>query len=182
MRLERDMTYDEELGAWFGRSRDLHPEAVMKAVFRFDQLPHSAMAFMDAKMPGHARTLMGALGAGAADENLDSMVEGAENYHIDFIRADPGNGAALHSHDSEETFICLTGRWRVTFGDQGEHAVELGYLDGIVCPPGIMRSFENVGTGQSLLLSILGGKSPGHVVWSESIHPSMRAAWGKSVD
>ncbi|MGE0314509.1 MAG: cupin domain-containing protein [Lautropia sp.] len=177
-RLETDVEFDEAVGAWFGNSRRIPLEQMKRNVFRFDQLPGSPMAFIDAALPGHQRTLMGALGAGAADENLRSMVEDAQHYHIDFIRAMPGNGAALHSHDTEETFICLTGRWKVTFGDVGEHAVELGLLDGIVCPSGIMRSFENIGDGESLLLSILGGRHPGHVVWAQSIRQKMRDAHG----
>lgn len=175
-RLETDIAYDDEIGAWFGASRPISVEQMQRNVFRFGELPSSPMAFIDAALPGHERVLMGALGSGAADENLRSMVADAQNYHIDFIRALPGNGAALHSHDTEETFICLTGRWKVTFGDHGEGSVELSRFDGIVCPSGVMRSFENIGEGESLLLSILGGRQPGHVIWAESIREQMRAA------
>ena len=177
-RLERDIDFDEQIGAWYGNGRELAPGQMQRNVFRFAELPSSPMAFIDAAMPGHERTLMGALGSGAADENLRSMVEDAQNYHIDFIRAMPGNGAALHSHDTEETFICLTGRWKVRFGDHGEDAVELAYLDGIVCPSGVMRSFENIGEAEALLLSILGGRNPGHVIWAQSIREQMRIAHG----
>lgn len=173
MREELDIQYDEKIGAYFGKSRPLSKDEMLQCVFRFDELPSSNLAFIDAVLPGHKRTLMGALGAGAADENLRSQVKQAENYHIDFIRAEPGNGAALHSHDSEETFICLTGTWKVAFGDHGEDYVELSYLDGIVCPPGVLRSFENTSDQEALLLSILGGKEPGHVVWAESIRQKL---------
>jgi len=168
-RLELNIHYDESIGAYFGGSRTLTRDELEACVFRFGKLPASPKAFIDAAIPGHERILMGALGGGAADENLASQVSDAQNYHIDYIRAAPGNGAALHSHDTEETFICLTGTWKVATGDQGETAVELNYLDGVVCPPGVMRSFENISTDDALLLSILGGKEPGHVVWAESL-------------
>ena len=139
---------------------------MLSNIFRFGKMPQTDRAFMDAVIPGHNRILMGALGHGAADENLRPQVEKAENYHIDFIKADPGNGAALHSHDSEETFICLTGKWRVSWGNNGEDHIELDYLDGICCPPGVMRSFENISDKPALMMAIIGGKEPGHVIWA----------------
>jgi quercetin dioxygenase-like cupin family protein len=175
MRYERDIKHDAELDAYFGKSRALSESELEEFVFRFDSLPASNMAFIDAALPGHRRTLMGALGAGAADEDLHSTVDRAQNYHIDYIRAQPGNGAALHSHDTEETFICLTGTWRILLGDRGEYEVELNYLDGIVCPPGVMRAFQNTCNSEALLLSILGGQNPGHVVWAESLRDKLRA-------
>ena len=166
-------------GAWFAASLPITREAMLANVFRFGAMPASDRAFIDAVMPGHNRVLMGALGRGTADENLKPQVEAAEHYHIDFIKAEPGNGAALHSHDSEETFICLTGKWRVAWGDGGEEHVDLDYLDGICCPPGVMRSFSNISAGSALLLSILGGREPGHVIWSQSIHAKMAKAYGR---
>ncbi|WP_291863854.1 hypothetical protein [Bradyrhizobium sp.] len=61
----------------------------------------------------------------------------------------------------------------MTWGTDGEDSVELNYLDGICCPPGVMRSFENISDKTALLLSILGGREPGNVVWSESIQLKM---------
>lgn len=173
MRQELDIDYDSEIGAYFGTSRPMSQAELKRQLFRFDRLPSSDRAFIDAALPGHERILLGALGGGTAEENLDSQVANAENYHIDFIRAEPGNGAALHSHDSEETFICLTGRWKVAFGDHGEETIELNYLDGIVCPSGVMRSFENIADHEALLLSILGSKSPGYVVWAQALRPNL---------
>jgi mannose-6-phosphate isomerase-like protein (cupin superfamily) len=176
-RQELDASFDKRIGAWFGRSKPITRDEMLKCVFRFNELPNSNLAFIDAVIPGHNRTLYGAIGGGTAEENLRSQVEMAENYHIDFIRAAPRNGAALHSHDSEETFICLTGKWKVTWGDNGEESITLGYLDGIAVPAGVMRSFENVSESEALMMAILGGKEPGHVVWSEAIHDKMAKAW-----
>lgn len=179
-RKELDIIKDTKIsehGAWFARSLPITREEMLKNVFRFGHMPESSRAFVDAVMPGHNRTLMGALGRGTSDEDLKHQVETAENYHIDIIKADPGNGAALHSHDTEETFICLTGKWRVAWGDHGEEHIDLDYLDGICCPPGVMRSFSNISTSNALLLSILGGREPGHVIWSESIHAKLAKAY-----
>lgn len=176
MRLERDISFDEEIGAHFGKSQPISKTDMLAKVFRFAELPSTREAFIDAALPEHRRILMGAVGGGAEDEKLSSQVAEAENYHIDFIRSAPGTGAALHSHDSEETFICLTGSWRVSWGDEGADSIELNYLDGIWVPAGVMRSFENIAREDSLLLSILGGKTPGHVVWAESIRGKLGKA------
>jgi quercetin dioxygenase-like cupin family protein len=173
IRKEATVNYDPKIGAWFGASQKIPRAEMLSRVFRFNELPSNDTAFIDAVIPGHNRTLMGALGRGTAEEDLKHQVEKAENYHVDYIKAEPGNGAALHSHDTEETFICLTGKWRVTWGTDGEESVELNYLDGICCPPGVMRSFENISEKTALLLSILGGREPGNVVWSESIQSKM---------
>ena len=179
-RKELDIVHDKtvsEHGAWFAKSLPITREAMLANVFRFGKMPQTDRAFIDAVIPGHNRVLMGALGRGTSDENLKPQVATAENYHIDFIKAEPGNGAALHSHDTEETFICLTGTWRVAWGTNGEEHIDLDYLDGICCPPGVMRSFSNVSGSTALLLSILGGKEPGHVIWSKSMQEKMAKAY-----
>ncbi len=176
-RQETSIVHEDKIGAWFATSKPITREAMLANVFRFGKMPQTDRAFIDAVIPGHNRVLMGALGRGATDENLKPQVTTAENYHIDFIKAEPGNGAALHSHDTEETFICLTGEWRIAWGDQAEDHIDLGYLDGICCPPGVMRTFINMADQPALLLSILGGKEPGHVIWAESIREKMTKAY-----
>ena len=129
----------------------------------------SPNAFIDSRVPGHNRVLLGALGTGTADEEITKAVKAAENFHVDFIKAEPGQGAALHSHDSEEVFIVMTGRWKVTWGTNGENQLELCQYDGVSVPSGVMRSFENLGDQENILMAIVGGKTPGYCVWSESI-------------
>ena len=114
MRRELNTIYDETTGAYFGESMPISRAEMDARVWRFRSLVPSPRAFPDCTLPGHVRTLFSALGPGADDEQLEgTAVEEAENYYIDFVRAGPGNGAALHSHGSEETFIALTGRWEI---------------------------------------------------------------------
>jgi hypothetical protein len=54
-------------------------------------------------------------------------------------------------------------------GSGHEEELVLTYLDGIAVPPGVMRSFKNASDNEALLLSILGGNEPGHVVWANSM-------------
>ena len=177
MRNERDIHFDTVSGAWFGKSRTVSPEQMESRVWRFGELIPSPHAFLDCTLPGHVRTLFSALGAGADDEQLEgTAVEEAVNYHIDFVKAPPGNGAALHSHGSEETFVALTGRWEVYWGDDGESSVVLEPFDGMVVPDGVLRGFRNVSETEALLLTILGAHNAGHCVWAASLQPAFATA------
>lgn len=164
-RQEIDPAFDDEIGAWFGGSKPISRDEMMANVFRFDSLPTADFAFIDAVVPGHERVLMGAVG-GSDYKRLTGQVQSAEHLNLDFVSAKPGNGAALHSHDTEETFICLTGTWEVTWGDEGEERIELDRFDGVLVPAGVMRSFRNVSDDEALLMAIVGGPDPGHVVWA----------------
>jgi mannose-6-phosphate isomerase-like protein (cupin superfamily) len=171
MRRELNTIYDENIDAWFGESMPISNQDMNQRVWRFNDLTPSPRAFLDCQLPGHTRTLYSALGHGADDEQLEgTAVEQAENYHIDYVKADPGNGAALHSHGSEETFIALESEWRVFWGDDGEESLVLNRFDGIVVPAGVLRGFSNCGSVPGVLLVVLGAHNTGHCVWGKNMH------------
>ena len=182
MRRERNTIYDETTGAYFGESMPISRAEMDARVWRFRSLTPSPRAFPDCTLPGHVRTLYSALGAGADDEQLEgTAVEDAENYFIDFVKAGPNNGAALHSHGSEETFVALTGRWEIFWGDDGGESVILEPFDGIVVPGGVLRGFRNVGEEESVLLTVLGARDTGACVWSKDLRePFERAGVGRA--
>jgi mannose-6-phosphate isomerase-like protein (cupin superfamily) len=72
--------------------------------------------------------------------------------------APPGNGPELHAHHSVETFFVLEGRFRVSWGEQGEHSVVLHKFDTCSVPPGLLRKFENVGDTHGYLMAVLTGR------------------------
>lgn len=178
MREEINVRFDDRLNAHIGKSKPIPNDEMAARVWRYDKLEGSPNAFLDAAIPGHKRVLYGALGVGTADEQIIKAVKAAENFHIDYIKAGPGQGAALHSHDSEEVFIAMTGRWRVTWGTEGENSIELDTFDGVSVPSGVMRSFENLGDSEHVLMAIIGGKHPGYCVWSEAIADKLSATEG----
>ena len=156
MRNERDARFDREIGAWFGKSKQVTQAEMKSRVWRFAELVPSYHAFLDCSLPGHVRTLYSALGGGADEEQLEgTAVEQAVNYHIDFVKALPGIGAALHSHGSEETFIALTGRWKIYWGDDGVYSVILETFDEMVVPDGVIRAFRNVSEAEAVLMTVL---------------------------
>jgi hypothetical protein len=82
----------------------------------------------------------------------------------------------LHNHDTNETFISMTGTWRAIWENPKgklEH-VDLKPLDCISFPPGAIRRFMNVTRGPknqySILMIVIGGNAPS----SEFTTKSMR--------
>ena len=72
----------------------------------------------------------------------------------------------MHNHDTNETFIPMTGTWRCSWeNEEGSvEYVDLGPLDVVSFPPGVARRFENITNGdpngESILMFVIGGNSP----------------------
>lgn len=159
-----------------GVSKPLTRAEMQARVARFDDLQASDLSFIDSLIPGHERDLLSVIGAGVTeDAGLKPAIEAADNFHIDYIRAEPGCGAALHAHDTEEVFVVISGQWRFSWGDDGAEGVEIGERDVISVPAHVMRSFRNMGDKTHLLLSVLGGKNPGPVTWSPQVLDQAKA-------
>jgi uncharacterized RmlC-like cupin family protein len=70
-----------------------------------------------------------------------------------------GNGPGLHVHwNTHETFMALTGRWQIKWGDKGEESTILEPFDLIAVPPGVTRQFINLSDADAHLLVIIQGK------------------------
>lgn len=157
-----------------GRSQPFTENQMQERVARFRSLKGSARTFVDTHIPGHERTLYSVIGApGGSDVHEDPefrpAIPHAQNFVMDYIKAPPGCGAALHAHDSEEVFVAITGRWEVNWGDEGECKVVLEERDVISVPPFVMRAFKNLGERENILLSVLGGKNPSRVKWANKV-------------
>jgi mannose-6-phosphate isomerase-like protein (cupin superfamily) len=152
---------------------------MMKRVARFDELAGFDGGLPDSKMPGCIRTLYNVIGfqppegaAGAvtspvgADASRLAAIKISEGFNLGYCRAKPGNGPMMHNHDTNETFIPMTGTWRCSWENEtGEtESVDLGPLDVVSFPPGVSRRFENVTPGdpnhESILMFVIGGDGP----------------------
>ena len=142
-------------------------------IARFDQLPASPRAFVDTYLAGHARTLLSVIGSGVTDNpDFKPKIAAAEHFHVDFITAPVGCGAALHWHMTEEVFIAQAGRWEVDWIDGATadtHTITLNPRDTISVPPYVHRAFRSLDGEAGLLISILGGKLPERVKWHASV-------------
>ena len=71
-----------------------------------------------------------------------------------------GDGPLLHAHhQTKETFMCLTGRFRIRWGDEGENEIFLDPFDMIAVPPGVCRDFNNVSDDTAFILGFITGEA-----------------------
>ena len=166
-----------------GESVACSPAQMSQRIARYHEIPSSARAFVDTYLPGHERKLHSVIGLGVTDDPaFRPAIAAAENFHVDYITAASGRGAALHAHDTEEVFVAVRGRWMVYWLDlpagspqANRHETVLQECDVISVPPGVMRGFASVDGETGLLLSILGGKTPSKVKWDRSVALAARA-------
>lgn len=88
-------------------------------------------------------------------------VEGGDAgvFRLGIVTCPPGQGPGLHVHyNTHETFMCLTGRWAIQWGDQGQESTILEHLDLIAMPPRVTRRFENISDQDAQLLVIVQGE------------------------
>ncbi|MBI4593757.1 MAG: cupin domain-containing protein [Candidatus Rokubacteria bacterium] len=83
-------------------------------------------------------------------------LKGAPGLSVNIAECPPGDGPGLHAHETTiENFLCLNGRFKILWGDHGEHSLILGPLDLCSVPPGVSRAFVNVSDETARLLVII---------------------------
>src|SRR3546814_14089198 len=75
---------------------------------------------------------------------------------ISIAETPPGNAPALHAHDTAiENFFVINGRYKIMWGDEGQHSLELGPMDFISIPPRVNRTFLNITDETARLIAII---------------------------
>ena len=153
-------------------------EQMMRRVARFKDLKGFDGGLPDSKMKGSLRTLFNVIGFQPPHDHGDNAtspvgedaaklaaIKISEGFNLGYCKAKPGNGPMMHNHDTNETFIPMTGTWRASWEDENgkvEH-VDLGPMDVVSFPPGMIRRFENVTEGDPKEVPIIGEQIASHV-------------------
>jgi mannose-6-phosphate isomerase-like protein (cupin superfamily) len=178
------MEYTETLPRIRVSRRDM-----LKRVARFSRLKGFDGGLPDSRYPGCERTLYNVIGfqppkaegqggvsspVGAKAARM-AAIKISEGFNLGYCRALPGRGPMLHNHDTNETFVAMTGTWRASWEDPKgriQH-VDLKPLDVISFPPGVSRRFVNVTRGsprkRSVLMFVIGGDAPRAEFTAESM-------------
>ncbi len=150
---------------------DCSPEQMeSERIARYKELKSSAKAFVDALIPGYERDIYNIIGRGVVeDKDLKPPITDNRDFNVGLIKADPGKGASLHIHETNEVFIALTSKWGIYWQnkDGQRHEAILEPYDTVSVPIGLSRGFRNAGEETGLLLAIVGGTDPGRVQWPE---------------
>lgn len=161
---------------------------IEKCVARFKDLTRNPGGLPDADLEGYRRTFMNVLGfkppeRAAGDDRTVSPVPENMKAHIThlqpgfglaFVEVEAGQGVMMHVHDTNESFVIIDGRWRMTWeGEEGNESIDLGPLDTISFPPNIQRQFHVLtapqGKKAALMLGIIGGDQPAAEYSPESV-------------
>jgi quercetin dioxygenase-like cupin family protein len=108
----------------------------------------------------YARKLLSVIGLEEVKTpiNAGAPIIGAAGMTMTLAVCPPGQGPGLHSHrETYETFTVLKGRFEVRWNDDGSEGAVLELYDTISFPPGVCRSFRNIGEGEGMLQVIITG-------------------------
>ena len=148
-------------------------EMIGRRVARFADMKPSRHAYLDSRLPQHQKESFHVIGAGVTEQHdVGSGITEAEDFNVNYTRAAPGMGAALHAHPTVEVFIPINGQWAVQFGSpDGISEIVLNPLDAVSIPKGVMRGFKNISDSDAVLLVIFGapGGDAGHVQWDDEV-------------
>ncbi len=151
-------------------NKQVSMDEMLARTARFKGLQPSKQAFVDTRIPEYKRDIFNVIGAGVTeDPDHTPAITAVEGFNVTYVGAEPGKGAALHSHTTVEVFIAMSGRWAIFWGDDGENEIELDQWDVVSVPVGIMRGFRNIGDSHANLMALLGGTDAGKVDWAESV-------------
>jgi mannose-6-phosphate isomerase-like protein (cupin superfamily) len=153
-------------------------EEMMKRVARFSKLKGSDGGLPDSPLPECRRKLYAVIGFAPPQSDSQAVtspvgqdasampaISIAEGFNLGYCKAKPGKGPLMHNHDTNETFIAMTGRWRCEWNEgDAKQFVDLGPYDVISFPVGVARRFMNVTYDEPdrehLLMFIIGGDQP----------------------
>jgi mannose-6-phosphate isomerase-like protein (cupin superfamily) len=149
-------------------------DEMLKRVARFRKLKGSDGGLPDSKLPECRRQLFNVIGFQAPEDGNSPVGANAaampaipisEGFNLGYCKAKPGKGPLMHNHDTNETFIALTGRWRCEWNEgSAMEYVDLAPYDVISFPVGVARRFMNVTYDEPgrehLLMFIIGGNQP----------------------
>ncbi len=155
-------------------ARELPRQAIVERVARYKELRGFSSGFDSSKVPNTERTLLNIMGYEAPkdgsqspvgrDAARSSPITALDPFNMAYVRCKPGNGPLMHNHDTSETFVVMSGRWRFTFNEEHPEVVDLDPWDVVSFPPGVPRRFENITTdepdGEHVMLVLVGGRAP----------------------
>jgi len=170
------------------------PEDMEKQVARFSQISPSKRSYSmeTVGVPGEAYGFISdnevyvmMAPAGNKRSAAKPAITGVPGLEVLVVECEPGRGPALHAHTrSIETFMCLTGRYELIWGDEAEHSIFLDPFDMFSVPTGVYRRFRNAAAEKSKLLVLVQGgidDAFNDVYFSKSVGDDIEQRWGTAV-
>jgi uncharacterized RmlC-like cupin family protein len=143
---------------------ELKTTNVANRVARFRELVPYKQSIMDGTgIPAEAVEIVSAKSVypimspeGWEGRSAVAPVKGMNGLTVTIAECPPGNHPGLHSHShTVENFFCLNGKFRVSWGEDGENSVELDPMDFVSVPAGVYRDFHNISDETARLLVMI---------------------------
>ena len=172
--------------------KSLDPAAMEKRVARFKKLETYQRQNFDAHgiPPGAvekitARKVYPVMApADYQGRSAGAPVKGPRGLIVSIAECEAGNGPGLHRHlNTVENFICLSGRFEIAWGDNGEHKLVLDPLDMISVPRGENRSFRNISNETGRLLVMIVPETDEQtdpIAYAPSVAKEIESEYGKT--
>ncbi len=161
------------------------PEEMEKRVCRFNKLVPVKKQYEAKGIPAAAYeavaadqtfVMMAPQGHQSATGEAPPIIggDGGDIVTYNIVTCPPGNGPLLHAHQfTHETFMALDGRFRIEWGDKGEHSLVLEKFDMVAVPPRVVRRFVNISDHDAHLFVPIQG--PAHAFRDVENRPDDRA-------
>lgn len=168
---------------------DMSPAEMEQHIVRFKELKPKQGLYEKFGIPTKAyemltaKTLYTLLApADAAGSHQYAAARGPAGLSISIAECPPGDGPMLHAHmRTHEIFMCLKGRFEVSWGDEGQHRIVLDPFDTIDVPLGVTRAFRNVSDETGLLHVIILGGDQNDVGYTKAVGDEVAAKFGAEV-
>jgi hypothetical protein len=135
-----------------GHSRPLSREAMLARVGRFADRAADPGAFPDLKEQGGKRNVAYVI----SPDQLGgpAPISQPHGFHLSISQLSPGIRPTVHSHPYNEIFMPLDAPFRLYWGETLEDFIDLLPFDVASVPPGVFRTFENMGEDTGHMLAI----------------------------
>lgn len=172
---------------------DLQNVDMSRRVARFKELkPYKNLIMDETGVPAEAIEMVSAKNVypvmspeGWKGRNAIAPVKGAEGLTLSLVECPPGNMPGLHIHSHAiENFFCLGGRFRISWGAEGEDSVIVDKFDFVSVPAGVYRNFECISEETGYLLAIIQtptGDARDEVVFHPHVGEEIAAKFGAEV-
>lgn len=143
------------------RKPKLTKEFVESRVARFKDVMERRGSFggvIDSHIDQHRKKIYPVMGPNVTSgEAAAAQLAPEGRFSINFMQCAPGKYPALHSHDTLEVFIPITGRWRMLFEQDGETVeIETEPYDIVSCPIDMMRTLVNISDAPAIVMAVIG--------------------------
>ena len=145
-------------------------EILATRVARRKDLKPYPVSFLDTVIPRYERNLYSIIGQSVfEDPAMKPAITVRHPFSFSMIEVEPGKGAGLHAHSTEEVFMPVDGKLAVFWGDKAENEVVLDALDTVTVPIGVMRGFRNDDDKTIHVIAIVGGDDGGRLDWHDEL-------------